>query len=83
MRPRVSGMLAQTLNYGCVRLQYGLGRISWHRGSGGDMLTQARGQRETQAHHTCARTYTHTHTLTHDRNVILKKDWVGFEWLRD
>ena len=47
------------------------------------MLTQARGQRETQAHHTCARTYTHTHTHTHDRNVIIKKDWVGFEWLRD
>ena len=45
------------------------------------MLTQARGQRETQAHHTCARTHTHTHT--HDRNVIIKKDRVGFEWLRD
>ena len=27
--------------------------------------------------------HTHTHTHTHDRNVIIKKDWVGFEWLRD
>lgn len=43
------------------------------------MLPQARGQRETQAHHTRARVHTHTH----DHNVIMKKDRVGFEWLRD
>ena len=24
-----------------------------------------------------------THTHTHDHNVIMKKDRVGFEWLRD
>ena len=65
MHPCVSGVLAQTLNYGCVRLQYGLGHISWHRGSGGDMLAQAKGQRETQAHHARARARTHTHTHTH------------------